>query len=167
MKLRIILAATVATTALAAPAASAQTQPIDGSTVVGGTVPSMLELVLTQPPTATFSTFTKAKTYTTSFNAAVTATDDTTFLSLADGDATSGSKLGHFVSGKKALPSPLTASVKGAFQPLDTTLDPQLAHWTDAVTRGAATVKLRQKVTGKSKGPYHKVLLVTLSSETP
>jgi hypothetical protein len=167
MKLRTILVTTVAMTAAAAPAASAQTQPVDDSTNVGGTVPSMLELVLTQPATATFSTFTKAKTYSTSFNAQVTATDNTTFLSLADGDATSGSKLGHFVSGGKALPSPLTASVKGAFLPLDTTLDPQLTKWTDAVTRAPATVKLRQKVTGKSKGTFHKVLLVTASTETP
>lgn len=167
MKLRTILAATVATTAVAAPVASAQTQPVEGGTKVGGTVPSMLELSLTQPPTATFSAFTKAKTYSTSFTAGVTSTDDTAFLSLADGDATSGSKLGHFVSKGKALPSPLQASVKGAFLPLDTTLDPQLTKWTDAVTHSPATVKLRQKVTGKSKGTFHKVLLVTLSTETP
>ena len=167
MKLRMILVGTVATAAVAAPAASAQTQPIDGSTVVGGSVPSMLELILTQPATATFSSFAKPKVYSTSFNAMATATDDMTFLSLADGDATSGSKLGYFTSGSKKLADPLTASVKGAFLPLDTTVDPQLFKWGDAITRQPATIKLRQKVTGKQKATFRKVLLVTLSSETP
>jgi hypothetical protein len=167
MKLRLILASTAALAAVAAPTAAAQTQPVEGGTVIGGSVPSMLELVLTQPATATFSTFTKAKTYSTSFNAQVTATDNTTFLTLADGDSVSGSKLGHLAAGSKALPDPLKASVKGAFLPLDSTIDPQLAKWTDAVTRAPAIVKLQQKVTGKPKGTFHKVLLVTLSTETP
>ncbi len=167
MKLRIILAGTVALAAITAPTASAQTQPVEGGTVVGGTVPSILELVLTQPATAMFSTFTKAKTYSMSFNAQVTATDNTTFLTLADGSRASGKKLGHLASGAKTLPNPLEASVKGAFQKLDTTLDPQLAKWTDAVTRAPAKVKLRQKVTRKPKGSYRGVVLVTLSTETP
>ena len=45
-----------------------------------------------------------------SFDAQVTATDAPTLLTLADGDATSGSKLGHISVGSKRLPAPLEAA---------------------------------------------------------
>jgi hypothetical protein len=103
-----------------------------------------------------------------SFDAQVTATDEPTLLTLADGDATSGSKLGHISVGSKRLPAPLEATVgKAAFQPLDGSVDPLLTKWTEAGTRVKTTVKLRQKVKGKATGNYRKVLLVTLSTETP
>ena len=35
------------------------------------------------------------------------------------------------------------------------------------MTKSKATVKLRQKVTGKATGTYRKLVLVTLSTETP
>ena len=35
------------------------------------------------------------------------------------------------------------------------------------MTQPKSTVKLRQKVKGKAKGNYRKVVLVTLSTETP
>jgi hypothetical protein len=169
MKLRTILAGlAVAAIGAATSTAAADTPPVSGGTEVGGTVNSMIELVLTQPATATFTTFSKPKTYTTSFNAFATMTDAPTQLTLADGDVASGSKLGHLASGSKALPLPLEAAAgKLAFQPLDTTVDPQLAKWTDVGTRQPAIVKLRQKVSRKAAGTYRKVLLVTLSSETP
>jgi hypothetical protein len=167
MKLRTILAAS-AIAALAAPAAAAaQTPPIDGGTEVGGSVPSFLELILTQPAKG-FASFAKAKNYDMSFDAQITATDSPTLLSIADGDATSGSKLGHISIGSKRLPSPLAATVgKAAFQPLDGSVDPLLTKWSDSATRAKATVKLRQKVTGKATGTYRKLVLVTLSTETP
>jgi hypothetical protein len=168
MKLRTILAGT-ALAVLAAPAAWAQTppDPINGGTNVGGSVPSFLELILAQP-TKGFAAFSKAKTYEMSFDAQVTATDAPTLLTLADGDATSGSKLGHISVGAKRLPAPLEATVgKAAFQPLDGTVDPLLTKWTQSATRAKATVKLRQKVTGKATGNYRKLLLITASSETP
>ena len=168
MKLRTILAGT-ALAALAAPAAMAQTppDPVSGGTNVGGSVNSFLELILTQP-TKGFAAFSKTKSYEMSFDAQVTSTDAPTLLTLADGDATSGSKLGHISVGSKRLPEPLEATVgKAAFQPLDGSIDPLLTKWTDSGTRQKATVKLRQKVTGKATGNYRKVLLVTLSTETP
>ena len=167
MKLRTILAATVIG-ALAAPgAAMAQTPPVSGGTDIGGSVPSFLELILTQPAKG-FAAFSKAKSYEMSFDAQITATDPGTLLSLADGDATSGSKLGHLSVGSKRLPSPLEAAVgKSAFQPLDGSVDPLLTKLSDAATRSKTTVKLRQKVTGKATGTYHKLVLVTLSTETP
>jgi hypothetical protein len=168
MKLRTILAGT-ALAVLAAPAAWAQSppDPVNGGTNVGGSVPSFLELILAQP-TKGFAAFSKTKSYEMSFDAQVTATDAPTLLTLADGDATSGSKLGHISVGAKRLPAPLEATVgKAAFQPLDGTVDPLLTKWTKSGTRDKATVKLRQKVKGKATGNYRKVLLVTLSTETP
>jgi hypothetical protein len=166
MKLRTIIAAT-AISAVAAPAAWAQTPPISGGTDVGGVVPSFLELILVQPKSS-FTSFPKAKTYTTSFDVSVTTTDDAMLLSLADGDVTRGSKLGRLTSGSKRLPLPLEARVgKAAFAPLDQAVDPLLTRWTQAATRSKATVNLRQKVRTRASGSYRKVLLVTLSTDTP
>jgi hypothetical protein len=167
MKLRTILAGTVLA-ALAAPASAwSQTPPIEDGTVVGGSVPSFLELILTQPSTA-FASFAKAKTYELSFVAQVTATDSPTLLTLADGEVTSGSKLGRLANGSKLLPLPLEARVgSAAFQSLGQPVDPLLTRWSDAGTRKPATVKLRQKVKKKASGNYRKVILVTLSTEAP
>jgi hypothetical protein len=170
MKLRTILAGT-ALAALAAPAAWAQSppDPVSGGTNVGGSVNSFLELILVQP-TKGFAAFSKSKSYEMSFNATAISTDSPTLLTLADGDVTSGSKLGHISVGSKLLPSPLEATVgKGAFQPLDGSVDPLLTKWTDVTGRqnGVVTIKLRQKVKGKATGNYRKILLPTLSTETP
>jgi hypothetical protein len=167
MKLRTILAASAIGALVAPSAALAQTPPVNGGTDIGGTVPSFLELIITQPAKG-FATFSKTKAYDMSFDVSMTATDAPTQLSLADGDATSGSKLGHLSVGSKRLASPLEAAVgKTAFQPLDGSVDPLLTKWTQAATRAKTTVKLRQKVTGKATGSYHKLVLATLSTETP
>jgi hypothetical protein len=166
MKLSTILAVT-ALSAVAAPAALAQTPPISGGTEIGGSVPSFLELIISQP-SATLSSFKKAKTYSSSFDVQITATDEGTVLSLADGDVATGKKMGHLASGKKSLPLPLEARAgKGAFQSLNQTVDPLLTRWSDAATRSKATVNLRQKVKGKASGSYRKVLLVTAMPDTP
>ena len=131
MKLRTILAAT-ALSAVAAPAALGADAADRGRHEVGGVAPSFLELTLTQPK-ASLSTFPRARTYTTSFDALVTATDDTTLLTLADGDASSGSKLGRMASGSKRLPQPLEARVgRSAFQTLAQSVDPLLTRWNAA-----------------------------------
>src|SRR4051794_33346866 len=97
MKLRTFIAV-AAIGAAVAPAALAQSppDPISGGTDVGGIVPSFLELSII-PPTASagLASFPKAKTYNTSFGVQVTATDEVTVLTLADGDIASGSKMGH------------------------------------------------------------------------
>jgi hypothetical protein len=151
MKLRTILAAATLCVVAAPAAAQAQTpDPIQGGTQIGGLVPSFLELILAQP-TTNLTTFPKAKTYTANFDVAVTTTDETAVLSLADGEVASGSKLGHLTSGAKALPLALEARVgKAAFQPLDTAVDPLLTKWSQASARAKATVNLRQKVKGTS-----------------
>jgi hypothetical protein len=157
---------TLAFVAAAAVPAHAQTPPVDGGTTVGGKVDSYLELILTQPNG--FSTFKKSGTYSLSVDAMVTGTDKQTQLSVADGDATSGSKLGYMASGAKRLKDPLEARVgNAAFQPLNVSVDPLLAIWSKPVTRQAAKVTLRQKVRGKVSGTYRKLVLFTASSETP
>ena len=167
MKPRTILAATAVAVLVAPGVSVAQPPPVNGGTEVGGVVGSFLELGITQPATG-FAAFSKAKSYGMSFDAQATASDTTTLLSIADGDATSGSKLGHISVGSKRLPSPLEATVgKAAFQPLDGTTDPLLNRWSDAMARSKVSVKLRQKVTKKATGNYRKLVLVTLSTETP
>jgi hypothetical protein len=161
--LGVVLAAAVAPAA----AWAQDPAPVGGGTEVGGSVPSYLELILTQP-SASLSTFAKPRTYSTSFRAMVTATDKPTLLTLADGDATSGSRLGHLASGSKRLPLPLQASVgKAAFQGLDASIAPLLTRFNDAVTRQSETIRLRQQVRARAVGTYHKIILVTLSSQTP
>ena len=66
------------------------------------------------------------------------------------------------------MPLPLEAKVgSAAFQPLDVSVDPLLKKWSDVGTRQPAKVTLRQKVKSKASGNYRKLILVTLSSETP
>ena len=169
MKLRTFLAtAAVGAAATAAPVAMAQTpDPVNGGTTIGANVASSLELILTQPK-ASFATFTKAKTYSTSFEAMVVTTEPGAQLTLADGDVTSGSKLGRLASGKKLLPLPLEARVgKKTFTALNAPVASLLTSWNEPVSRAKATVNLRQRVKAKASGSYRKVLLVTLSNETP
>src|SRR3954452_534787 len=111
MKLQTILAAS-AIAALAAPsvALAQKPPPVDGGTQIGGSVNSFLELILTQPAKG-FAAFSKARSYQMSFDVQATASDTPTLLSVADGDATSGSKRGHLSVGSKRLPSPLEATV--------------------------------------------------------
>jgi hypothetical protein len=169
MKLRTIVAGTALAALMASPVAWAQDQtpPVNDGTEIGGTVPSFLELILTQPAKG-FASFSKTRSYEMSFNATVITTDSPSLLTLTDGDAASGSKRGFISVGKKRLPSPLEARVgKAAFQGLNNSVDPLLTRWNEQVTRKKTTVKLRQKVKGKSTGKYRKVVLVTLSTETP
>ena len=167
MKLRTILVATALGAAAVPAVAGAQTEPISGGTQIGGITPSFMELILTQPATA-FTTFTKAKTYSASVDASVIITDDTANLSIADGEVAKGSKLGHFTSGSKKLPLALEARVgKSAFQPLDSTVDPFLAKVSGPANRTKSTINLRQQVKSKASGSYRKIVLVTLSTETP
>ncbi len=159
---------TLAVLAVAAVPAHAQTppDPVNDGTQVGGQVDSYLELILTQP--SGFATFKKSGSYSLSFNATATGTENMSQISIADGDAASGSKLGHMSSGSKALKDPLEARVgSAAFQPLDDSIDPLLARWAKPITRQSSKITLRQKIRGKASGTYRKLMLVTLSSETP
>jgi len=136
-------------------------------TTLGGTVPSFTELVLPKAKTA-LQTFPTAKTYTSSFQVAVTTTEPALQLSLADGDVSSGSKRGRLASGSKLLPLPVQARVgRTAFAPLNLAVDTPLSRFTGPLSRGKATVNLRQTVEKKAAGRYRKLVLVTVSLDTP
>jgi len=163
MKVRMLVAGSVVAAGLvAAPMASAQ--GVD----VGGNVPALAELVVSQP-NSSFSTFRSAKTYSTSFTVAVTTSEPKATLSLADGEVTKGSKIGRLSSGSKLLPVPLEARVgkSSAFAPLTTAMDLPLTKFTSVQANGEVKVDLRQEVEKKTSGSYGKLLLVTLSSDTP
>jgi hypothetical protein len=150
-----------AITALAVPASASAQVP------VGGNVPNGIELILT-PPTKQFATFSRARTYEMSFETQVVGTVAPLRLSVADGDDVSASARGRISVGSRRLPEPLEATVgRSAFQPLDSAVDPLLARWSDVVARAPATVKLRQKVTSRTRGNYRKRILVTLSTDAP
>ena len=155
---------TLAIFALVAVPAGAQTAPVEDGTNVGGRVDGSLELIL--PQTNGLATFKRAGTFTYSFNVMTTTTETAAQLAIVDGQATSGSKLGHLSSGSKRLPDPLEARVGNvAFQPLDESLDP--FHLKGPMSRKTSKITLRQKVRSKPKGTYRAVLLVSASSETP
>ena len=155
---------TLALLALVAIPAKAQTPPVDDGTNVGGDVSSSLELIL--PQANGFASFKRAGTFTFSFNVMLTTTEGRGQLDMVDGEASSGSKLGHMSAGSKRLPDPLEARIgKAAFQPLDESLDP--FNLSGPFTRKTAKVTLRQKVRSKPSGTYRKLVLITASSETP
>ena len=133
MSLRAATAATAAAIALAAltPAAAAA-----HGTDVGGTVPSYMALALDEPDG--FATFPAGPgEHELRIRARVTSSDGGVRLSVADGDATSGSRLGR-LSGGTPLDAPLEARVgAAAFQPLNTAIDPLLDLYTKSKARTA------------------------------
>jgi len=155
---------TLAVLALMAAPAVADTPPVEDGTAVGGVVDGSIELIL--PDTNGFASFKRAGSFTLSLNAMATTTETGAELSIVDGDASSGSKLGHMSAGSKRLPDALEARVgNAAFQPLDETFEPFSLK--GPFTRKTSKVTLRQKVRSKPSGSFHKLLLVTASSETP
>jgi hypothetical protein len=162
------LGAACACAALCAPASAGAQAP--GGVEVGGEVPSYLELSLTQPSGfATFPAGMSAGTYALSITAAVTSTAPPVYLSVSDGEVAAGPRRGHLVSGSSMLPAPLQAAGgAGPFQSLDTPFGPRLAQWGEPVAQAPVTVHLRQRVGRRSgRGPYRKLLYITLSTQTP
>lgn len=162
MKVRMLVAGSVAVGLIAAPTALAQGVDINAK------VNQYAALVISQPKSS-LETFSSARTYTTSFTAAVTISEPKASLSVTDGDVTSGSKVGRLASGSKLLPEPLEARVgkASAFAPLSSSMDLPLARFTSIQANGEVKVDLRQQVEKKTSGSYRKLLLVTLSSDTP
>lgn len=150
--------------AVSAPGAAAQT---DGDSGVIATVPGYYELILSSPKSS-LSTFSKARTYSTSFTVTATTTETAANLSVADGDVASGSKRGRLANGSKLLPLPLEARVgKTAFAPLNLPVDTPLTRLGGPFSNKKTTVNLRQEIETKTSGRYGKLLLVTLSTDTP
>jgi hypothetical protein len=134
-------------------------------------VPSFLELSVTQP-TDGFASFPSRKAehaYLLAIAAQVTATEAPVLMTMGDGDAPDGSHHGRLIRGSSALPAPLQASVgTTAFASLDATADPLIAQWVTPITRAPAPIRLRQQVgEGAALSGFHKLLLITVSTESP
>jgi hypothetical protein len=141
-------------------------------TSIGGTVESTLGLSLGEPsPFTRVYAGHKRSVYDATIAVEVTATEEPTRLSLADGEAFSGRRRGHLVRGSLILANPLRAAAgKGPYRSLDATVDPMLEEWGEPVSLEAATIRLRQTVRGAHQPPiggYHKLLLVTVTAAGP
>jgi hypothetical protein len=146
---------------LAAAPAAAQTD-------VGGTVPSMLELRLDEP--SGFASFPAGPgEHDLTVHARITSTANRTIVRVADGDITSGRRLGRLASSAGPLDEPLEARVgSDPFQPLNAEIDPILAEF-GPVANERVTIRLRQRINAgeRPRGTYEKTLLITLSSTAP
>jgi hypothetical protein len=141
-------------------------------TSIGGTVESTLGLSLGEPsPFTRVRAGHKLSVYDATIAVEVTATEEPTRLSLADGEAFTGRRRGHLVRGHSILAIPLLAAAgNGPYRSLDATVDPVLEQWGEPVSLEAATIRLRQTVRGAHQPPiggYHKLLLVTVTAAGP
>jgi hypothetical protein len=167
---RVAALALIAT--VVAALASATAAHAEEGTNIGGTVESTLGLSLGEP-----SPFTRVRAghrqsmYDATIAVEVTATEEPTRLSLADGEAFAGRRHGHLVRGASTLAIPLLAAAgNGPYRSLDATVDPVLEQWGEPVSLEAATIRLRQTVRGAHQPPiggYHKLLLVTVTAAGP
>jgi hypothetical protein len=163
----------VAAVGLAAAAPAPAEAPI-----VGGSVPSVLSLSLSQPSGFSPMAGTRAngrakrgeRLYAANIEVAVTATETPTRLSVADGEATGGRRRGHLVRGGAALSPALQATAgRGAYRSLERTGDLQLTQWSRPLANQIAKVRLRQAYRGAPGGlrRYHKLLFVTATAGGP
>lgn len=138
---------------------------------VGGSVPSVLGLSLSEPSGFSRSAAGHAESvYTSIVRVEVTATDAPTRLSIADGEVAAGARHGRLVRGRSILSPPLRAAANhGAYNSLDATVDPVLEQWNEPVAHATATIRLRQAVRGAppTLRDYHKLLLVTITAAGP
>lgn len=153
--------------ALALCGQSSAAQPFKrGSVRVGGTVPSFLGLVVTQPNgLGSFPDSHAAQSYASSFEAAVTSTDVVAQLSVTD-----EGQYGHMTSGTSVLPLPLQIAATGKhFASLGAPNGVVLKHWTGPIAAKTTVIRLLQRIAAPLAvtGPYHTTLLVTVASGTP
>jgi len=157
------LAAAIALAAIAAPGAAAQTD-------VGGEVPSYMGLGI-DPIEGDFSTFPAGPgSHELTIDARVTLTSGRATLSVADGDAATGRRLGRMASRVAVLRQPLEVTVgSSAFEPLSLPIEPPLEEFLEPVANARATVRLRQRIEAgeRPRGTFDKTVLITLSSNAP
>ena len=157
--------AVLAASLLLAALARAQDSPVPG-----GTVPSTLSLSLSEPsPFRRAGAAGRGSAYTSVIRAEVTATDTPVRLSLADGEATRGPRLGHLVGGPSVLSPALRAQAGGgAYRSLDAALPPQLKRWGRPLSGTTTKIRLRQEApNARALRNHHKLLLVTLTVGGP
>jgi hypothetical protein len=137
---------------------------------IGGSVPSYLSLGFTEPHAfSLFPARPRSATARVSVALHITATDQHTQLSVADGDETAGPTRGRLVDGSRTLASPIEAAVNSPFRSLDAATDPQLAAWSEPIADEPAVLRLRQALPSvlHHRGPYRKLILVTVSASSP
>jgi hypothetical protein len=146
-----------------APVAAAQ------GTDVGGSVPSYMGLGI--DPVEGFATFPAGPgSHELTIDARVTLTTGRATLSVADGDAAAGRRLGRMASRVAVLRRPLQATVgSSAFRPLSLPIEPPLEEFLEPVANAPATVRLRQRIAAgeRPRGTFDKTVLITLSSNAP
>ena len=91
-------------------------------------------------------------------------------LSVADGEDVAGAAHGRLHDAAGLASAPLSVSVTGGpAQSLAAAVDPLLKAWRQPVTLAPATIVIHQQFTRSLQAvrPLHKLVLVTVSSETP
>jgi hypothetical protein len=151
---------------------SAAAAHAEEGTSIGGTVESTLGLSLGEPsPLTRVRAGHERSVYEATIAVEVTATEEPTRLSLADGEAFAGRRRGRLVRGTSTLAIPLLAAAgDGPYRSLDATVDQVLEQWGEPVSLEAATIRLRQTVRGAHQPPiggYHELLLVTVTAAGP
>lgn len=141
---------------------------------VGGSVPSVLSLSLSQP-----SGFTavggrheggRGRLYVATIDLSVTSTEMPTRLSVTDGEALGGAGSGHLLAGRRSLSPALEAAAgHGLYRSLESGAEPQLRQWSEPIASEAASIHLRQAYRGSARrlGRFHKLLLVTVTAGGP
>jgi hypothetical protein len=159
---RVIIAGVMLAVAVLVPIASAQT--------TGGDPPTFLQLTLVQPNGfGSFPVHPNPRTYLLDVSAQVTATNSPIVMTIGDGSAASGPSHGHLVSGSTVLPSPLQVSIgKTGFKSMDGSSDPVLQEWQEPIAHAPTAIHLRQQIVATDHHTgFHKLLLVTVSTESP
>lgn len=164
----LAIAAAAAFALVAAVATRAQTPE------VGGSVPSVLSLSLSQPGGFTAAGGghhgRRGRLYRATIHLSVTSTEMPTRLSIADGEAIGGARSGHLLAGKRSLSPALEASAgHGPYRSLESGSEPQLRQWSEPIASQAASIHLRQAYRGSASRlrRFHKLLLVTVTAGGP
>jgi hypothetical protein len=168
---KTILRSKAAALALAAALAGASAARAEGPSV-GGVVESTFALSLGEPsPFTRVHAGHKRIVYDAMVPVELTATETPVRLSLADGEALAGRRLGRLVRGASVLKIPLRAAAgHGRYRSLRTAVAPPLEQWGEPVSLQAAMIRLRQTVRGShapAPSAYQKLLLVTVSPPGP
>ncbi len=135
---------------------------------VGGTVAS--EIALALPAPGIFAKVSARGDYQLTIAARITSTVDSTRVSIADGDDSTGAAHGHLRNGSHLVAAPLSVGIAGqGLVSLAAPLDPQLERFTGTVAQAPVSIVVRQQLKGGSitSPALHKVVLVTVSTSAP
>lgn len=132
-------------------------------TDVGGEVPGLLGLSVTQPPgLAAFPRETRSSG--SQFVAVATSTEPSASLTVADGSVLGGARLGRLTAGGRSLTAPLEVRAGGGFAPLG--LGRVITPFPDVIAARPTTVRLRQRLaaTDRRRGTFRKTLIASLNA---